>query len=534
MSAFEPGAVIDGYRLIRVIGAGGFGDVWLCFSETLHHHFALKVIRQSQAGHSDRELEAVQKFKQLGLGNSATGIMPIEHVGTTGGHLYYIMPLADGTAKTPTDPDWRPLTLGALIRSRREAADWFTSGQILTWLTPIVRAAETINTTGLIHRDIKPDNILFLRGNPVLSDISLLREDDELITEIGTFGFRAPTSYAESGGKPDMFALAVTLYMFLTGNAPDKIGRANFRWPPQGEISLSASEHQEWLRLHRVIFRATAEKPADRYLTFSGMADALCERGSLSAKPTPPVQRIKKTAANVAISLALVLAAAGIWFSRSKSKATSDLSLSPPTQKSDQKSSAEVWRPYDEVISSIQTSLEDYHRKWMPLETSAEEALEQLKPAPATIETLDATVKILQPLVVKAKSLRSDIEKNQREFWEEKLPSAYQAAVATDSSPTAWREAQKRDKESAELMEQWNEILSAIRVGPASWTGPLYETLAYFKALERPPRPLKQPTSSAQWRAWKDDMRSYEAQKAETGSKSEQIAQVEKALDAMR
>ena len=389
MPAFEPRAVIDGYRLVRVIGSGGFGDVWLCVSETLQQYLALKIIRPSQGGHDERELAAVQKFKQLALGNTASGIMPIEHVGTANGQVYYIMPLADGNVEKPEDPAWQPFTLGTLIRLRREAPEWFTSGEVINFLASIIRAVETINNAGLVHRDIKPDNILFHQGQPVLSDISLLRDDSELVTEIGTPGYRAPSWYVESGGKPDMFGLAATLYTTLTGNAPDKIGRAPFRWPPQSESSLSESERTEWLRLHRVIFRATAEKPTDRFLTFASMADAMAGSDGTIVKPEPaaPVPKRRNLVPAIALGILLIAAVAGggTWFLRPKPAATAP---SPSVQKADQNSSKEAWKAYDETIAGIQNAFDGYQKKWSQIEAPASAALVNLKQDLPTLESL--------------------------------------------------------------------------------------------------------------------------------------------------
>jgi len=65
----------------------------------------------------------------------------------------------------------------------------------------------------------------------------------------------------------------------LTGNAPDKMGRAAFRWPPQGEASFSAAERREWLRFHQVIRRAIDDRPAERFLDFSTFGYRLNQGG---------------------------------------------------------------------------------------------------------------------------------------------------------------------------------------------------------------------------------------------------------------
>ncbi|MEI6340133.1 MAG: protein kinase family protein, partial [Verrucomicrobiota bacterium] len=202
--------------------------------------------------------------------------MPIEHVNRSSDGLFYIMPLADGYgAAAPTDPAWRPMTMAAVIERRREEPTWFTSGEIKGYITSILHALQLLSDAELVHRDVKPDNILFLNGTPCLGDISLLGEDSHNITRRGTPGYSAPSWFVESGGNPDMFGAATTLYSLLTGNPPDKMGRSAFRWPPQGESSLSAPEKPEWQRLHRIIRRAVDERPAERFGTFDAVANVL-------------------------------------------------------------------------------------------------------------------------------------------------------------------------------------------------------------------------------------------------------------------
>ena len=83
-----------------------------------------------------------------------------------------------------------------------------------------------------------------------------------------------------------MYGAAATLYTLLTGNSPDKMLRAAFLYPPQGEKSLSEAERAEWKRFHHIIRRATEEKVAERFVDFTAMAAAI--RNELPAKPKLP------------------------------------------------------------------------------------------------------------------------------------------------------------------------------------------------------------------------------------------------------
>ncbi len=203
-------------------------------------------------------------------------IMPIEHVGRRQDGLFYIMPLSDGYgASTPTDPSWLPLTLASIIDGRRSEPTWLTSEEICRCVIPILQALQLLSDAELVHRDVKPDNILFLNGTTCLGDISLLGADSSNITQRGTPGYSAPSWFVESGGHPDMYGAATTLYTLLTGNSPDKMGRAAFRWPPQGDQTLSPEQRENYLHLHRVVGRAVEDRPAERFINFTQFTNAL-------------------------------------------------------------------------------------------------------------------------------------------------------------------------------------------------------------------------------------------------------------------
>lgn len=266
--------MLDGYRLIRFLGRGGFGDVWLCRSEAMGDYRALKWIPATNAGRLEKEYESLLHYRRAAAALRSPSLLAIEHVGRTDAGLYYIMPLADGvTDADPADPMWKPLSLLEKLEQRADAPSWFSSSEVIDLLTPVLEGLHLLSEAGLVHRDVKPDNILFFHGRPCLGDISLLGEDVAMITRRGTPGYATPSWY--TGGHPDMYGAAATLYTLLTGNPPDRMGRSSFLWPPQGESSLSEAERSEWKRLHAVVRRAAEETVAERYLDFRAMAEAI-------------------------------------------------------------------------------------------------------------------------------------------------------------------------------------------------------------------------------------------------------------------
>ena len=274
--------------LVRLLDVGGFGEVWLGRDAA----GGLKAVKRIPA-HARRALareeEALLAYQRSRHLLQCPSLLPIEAVHRTGDALSYVMPLGDGTgAAHPEDPGWRPLTLAEVTEQRRSEARWFSTQQIRELLLPVVDAVMALGSAGLVHRDIKPSNILFRNGAPCLADFGLLHADSPTISAIGTPGFFAPSWYVETGGHPDIWGLACVLYTLLSGNAPDKLGRAAYRWPPQGEASLSGEARQEWLGFHRILQRATHEKPAERYLRLEDFRAALLACGCSSpGAPSP-------------------------------------------------------------------------------------------------------------------------------------------------------------------------------------------------------------------------------------------------------
>jgi len=318
---------LDGYRLIRLIGRGGFGEVWLCRSEAMGDYRALKWIPSTNKGRLEKEYASLLHYRKAAAALRSPSLLAIEHVGRTDGGLYYVMPLADGVTDTdPTDPGWIPLSLAEKLRGQTELPVWFSSAEVIALMSPVLEGLQILTEAGLVHRDVKPDNILFFQGKPCLGDISLLGMDAPVVTRRGTPGYATPSWYL--GGHPDMYGAAATLYTLLSSNEPDKMGRSAFLWPPQGEDSLSPGEHAEWKRLHGVIRRATEEKVSERFVDFAAMRSVLAGRheaaGPLSGS---------RTKNRVAV-LALLGVAAVAFAIVHHNRPTGKIATNPPTEAS--------------------------------------------------------------------------------------------------------------------------------------------------------------------------------------------------------
>jgi len=320
---------LDGYRLIRLIGRGGFGEVWLCRSEAMGDYRALKWIPSADMDPLAMEYESLLLYRKAAAALRSPSLLAIEHVGLTDGGLYYVMPLADGVTDTdPSDSRWIPLSLTEKLREQTNEACWFSSAEVINLMIPVLEGLQILTEAGLVHRDVKPDNILFFHGKACLGDISLLGMDAPVLTRRGTPGYATPSWYLS--GHPDMYGAAATLYSLLTGNAPDKMGRSAFLWPPQGEDSLSPVERNEWKRLHGVIRRAAEEEVSERFVDFSAMRAAI--EGRQDPTANPPRRPSKRW---VTVPALLGLAAATIAIAQNK-RTTEKIAGKPPTEDSSQ------------------------------------------------------------------------------------------------------------------------------------------------------------------------------------------------------
>lgn len=327
----------ESYTIIKKIGEGGFGTVYLaknrdgCFC-------ALKEIHNpNKDSHEARSLKLyANALKDLAI----DGIVPIEDIFQNGQKLCYTMPLADGVKNVPPeDGDWRPKTLDWAIEQKRKSESWFSKDEILKIFIPIIDAVDALTAKGLLHRDIKPANILFFNGKACLADIGLMAEDTPTVSSAGTPDYTPPQWYLQNSGHPDMWGLAATLFTLITGNHPDMMGRAAYYWPPHGKSSMSAEDIAAWESFHRIIARATREKAKDRYLRIDDLGQDLKrilanEQIQELHAPHGEKSHAKPLAKAAIVSAAVcVIAGLALWWLPIKSKdaAKKETALPPPS-----------------------------------------------------------------------------------------------------------------------------------------------------------------------------------------------------------
>ncbi len=259
---------IPDQTLVRCIGEGAYGQVWLA-RNTLGLHHALKVIYRSRFGTEvpyERALRGIQKF--MPISRSHQGFVHLLHVGRNdrAGFFFYLMEAGDDVKSAQRiDPNtYAPKTLSNELKSRGP----LPPKECLELLLALTDAVERLHQHQLVHRDIKPDNIIFVQGRPKLADIDLVTSlaGPGEVSHIGTEGYMAPEGPGTAAA--DVFSLGRVLYVMLTGKAPAQCPELPTQVTSQPDSGL-------YFEINRVVCKACEFSVERRYPSASAMGSDL-------------------------------------------------------------------------------------------------------------------------------------------------------------------------------------------------------------------------------------------------------------------
>ncbi|MEW5939753.1 MAG: extracellular solute-binding protein, partial [Chloroflexota bacterium] len=279
------GQTIGRYHILEQLGEGGMATVFKAYDTRLDRDVAIKIIRRK--AFSEEQIDHILKrfereAKSLGK-VSHPNIVGVIDYGEHEGSPYLVMEyLPGGTLKQRVG---RPMPWDESIRL----------------LLPIARALAFAHEQGIVHRDVKPSNILITRsGDPMLTDFGIAKilEADDGVTltgtgvGIGTPEYMAPEQWTGQATKQsDIYSLGIVLYEMVTGRKPYTadtpaavlLKQANDPLPRPTQYAPDLPESAE-----KILLRALSKNPEDRYPTIVEFADAMEQLTFQTGKTLPP------------------------------------------------------------------------------------------------------------------------------------------------------------------------------------------------------------------------------------------------------
>lgn len=308
------------YQLQKLIGRGGMGEVYQAYDSDTDRIVALKVLPPHLAQDATFQ-ERFRRESHAAAGVSNPHVVPIHGYGEIDGRLYLDMRLIEGR------------NLGAMLTKTGKPLDpTFVVGMV----DQVAEALDGAHAAGLIHRDVKPSNILIADNDFVyLIDFGLARTagDSGMTTAgstLGTLAYMAPERFDAGKVDPrsDIYALACVLYECLTGERPypsdsleQQIAGHMVSPPPR-----ASDKDPRLAAFDEVIAKGMAKKPSKRYQSAGALAAAARaalavpvrstgRSGRHSAQRVPTRVRVSKKVAAIAGAtvVAAALGAVGVW-----------------------------------------------------------------------------------------------------------------------------------------------------------------------------------------------------------------------------
>jgi serine/threonine-protein kinase len=279
------GQVIAGYTVVRSLGAGGMGEVYLAQHPRLPRYDALKVLAAGVCADSEYR-ERFNREAEMAATLWHPHIVEVHDRGDVDGQLWIAMDYVDGT------------DAGNLLET--EYPDGMPADKVIKLVTAVAEALDYAHQKGLTHRDVKPANILLAEPGSaderiLLADFGIARRSDDASNltgtnmTVGTVAYAAPEQLCGDtvDGRADQYALAATAYQLLTGTPPFQhsnpavvISKHLTAIPPP------IGEHKpELATLGPVFDRALAKAPDDRFAKCVDFARALAHGVGVAGPP---------------------------------------------------------------------------------------------------------------------------------------------------------------------------------------------------------------------------------------------------------
>ena len=277
------------HELLRCVGAGSHGEVWLARSVTGQYR-AVKIVRRDRFADAEpyeREFDGVKRFEPVSRRHA--GLIDVLQVGFSEDRefFYCVMELADSRVP-PAEGDFDAETYAPLtLQEEMDARGKLPLGECAQLGRELAAALAFLHSEGLVHRDVKPSNVVYVDGRPRLADIGLVSTSDDSAL-VGTWGY-TPREGAGSAAA-DVYSLGKVLYELATG-------RDRTEFP---ELDAPSSEFRGF---NRILLQACSDEAEARYRS---AAELVTDLDGVLAGELPPLDRSWPRWARAVLVLAII------------------------------------------------------------------------------------------------------------------------------------------------------------------------------------------------------------------------------------
>jgi WD40 repeat protein len=317
---------VPDHELLRSIGSGAYGEVWLA-RNVLGAYRAVKVVYRASFDSERpyrREFDGIQRVEPISRAHP--GHVPILQAGRNDpeGYFYYVMELADdanldipGAAWDPVVNRLQDVRAGSIdayvprtLKEDLKRRNHLEFDECLRLALALAAGLDFLHKHGLVHRDIKPSNIIYVDGAPKFTDIGLVTIADATCSLVGTEGYLPPEGPGST--QADLFSLGKVLYEAATGMDRRYYPELPDDWPP-------LEDADRWLEINAIVLKACKRDPHQRYQSAAQLhADLLLLQSGKSVRRTHLLEQRLASFYQIAAILTVVTAVASgayLWAS---------------------------------------------------------------------------------------------------------------------------------------------------------------------------------------------------------------------------